>query len=332
MCNNPNLIAEVKRAKCAAIPLMIFAIINLLNIFSLRDLIYYGGAAFLVPLLGLTGAIVGVIASSTVICCTPAAGVYDQGSKMALGGKYKCATIMCFVATLLWTGFTIGYLAFVIQLAGCGGECYDHTQEAGWQASNDPRQLATCEFSWCNGEWGGDHDCCARANTASPDNPDAWRGGAGCTAGNVYVSEANCATWEERGLGIQCAKRVCCSTASEPPAGFTTVEASTCPSDPNMLMHDEDDCWDDDWCKAVLPWAIGGMIWALITLVTAILASVFMNKATKAIKKIDPAVPTTAATQMAAAVARPAVATAVATATAGPAPPTAVVTAVATPA
>ena len=44
---------EVNCAKCAAIPLMIFAIINLLNIFSLLNPIYWGGAEFLVPLLTL---------------------------------------------------------------------------------------------------------------------------------------------------------------------------------------------------------------------------------------------------------------------------------------
>ena len=91
MCNNPNLLPEVNRAKCTSIPLMIFAIINLLNVFSMLNPLLSAGPQILVPLLGLVGGIVGLIASSLIICCTQPAT--DQQSKGASFSKFNCAFV-----------------------------------------------------------------------------------------------------------------------------------------------------------------------------------------------------------------------------------------------
>ena len=116
MCNNPNLLPEVNRAKCTSIPLMIFAIINLLNVFSMLNPLL-AGPQILVPLLGLVGGIVGLIASSLIICCTQPAT--DQQSKGASFGKCKCAQVCATGAAVCWGGNGFGNLVFTIQLAEC---------------------------------------------------------------------------------------------------------------------------------------------------------------------------------------------------------------------
>ena len=100
-------------------------------------------------------------------------------------------------------------LVLLLSAPSSGSEdCWTHLEEAGWNAAYDPEQIPECAFSACNGEGGGDDDCCAASESA------------GCALGNVYLSEAACYSWEEGGTE-RCALRVCCSTANEPPAGFT---------------------------------------------------------------------------------------------------------------
>ena len=103
-----------------------------------------------------------------------------------------------------------------------GRDCWTFSDGAGWNATYEPKHIPECAFSACNGEDGQDDDCCARSEDA------------GCALGNVYLSEVACVSWEEGGT-VRCAKRVCCSTANEPPAGFTHVHQSTCSADLQML-------------------------------------------------------------------------------------------------
>ena len=221
MCNNPNLLPEVNRAKCTSIPLMIFAIINLLNVFNMLNPIFWG-PQILVPLLGLVGGIVGLVASSLIVCCTQPAK--DQQSKGASFGKFKCAFVCATVAAVCWGGVGLGNLVFTVQLAECAnggsGDCYDPYEEAGWGAKYDPWQLEECMHDECmHGEKKkGYEDCCAAPETQS------------CALGNIYLSEAACMGWiGTEGVydGIErCAHRVCCSMANEPPPGLECALSS----------------------------------------------------------------------------------------------------------
>ena len=115
-----------------------------------------------------------------------------------------------------------------------GPDCWTHLDEAGWNAKYDPDQIEECTFSACNGEDGGDHDCCAASYAA------------GCALGNVYLSEAACYSWEDNGIDM-CALRVCCSTANEPPPGFSHANQSTCPADLQILKAQREgkrQCWE----------------------------------------------------------------------------------------
>ena len=291
MCNNPNLMPEVNRAKCMSIPLMVFGILNVLNFFSFVNPVYWWGAISC-PIFGVIGAIMALISTGMVICCTPTAAVQDNAAKGNLFSKYNCAKICSIISLVFFVGYLLAYLGCTIQLVVCMGDggCTGFSDD-----KYNPEKMEECVYSACNGEWGGDDDCCAIH--------EHWEHGASCEFPyNMYLSDATCYSMDDD--QDNCAKRVCCSMENEPPPGFSRGDNGQC----------EHQCSWNFICSLILPVFVGGTIWAVVTLITAIIAVVGLTNACKAIQAINPDTVATA-TATATAVATPAVAVATAVAT-----------------
>ena len=78
MCNNPNHLPAVNRAKSVAIALIVFSIINLTNCLSLGNPAFWWGGAIVGPLANFIAGVLGTIATSQTLCCLSQNGADSQ--------------------------------------------------------------------------------------------------------------------------------------------------------------------------------------------------------------------------------------------------------------
>ena len=117
MCNNPNLLPQVNQAKCASIALMVFGVLSLFSFFNLANPWYWNAWAIVFILDGI-GGILGVIASSTLICCG-GAGIKDQRAKASERCKHQAAMGCGIGAAVCFGAYVIAMLVAIAQLSQC---------------------------------------------------------------------------------------------------------------------------------------------------------------------------------------------------------------------
>ena len=117
MCNNPNLLPQVNRAKCATIALMIFGILSVFSFANLMNPWYWNEWALVFVIDGV-GGILGIIASSTLICCG-GAGINDQQAKASAACKHKGSMGCAIGAAVCFGAYVIAMVIALAQLAGC---------------------------------------------------------------------------------------------------------------------------------------------------------------------------------------------------------------------
>ena len=117
MCNNPNLLPQVNRAKCATIALMVFGILSLFSFANLMNPWYWNEWALVFVIDGV-GGILGIIASSTLICCG-GAGINDQQAKASAACKHKGSMGCAIGAAVCFGAYVIAMVIALAQLAGC---------------------------------------------------------------------------------------------------------------------------------------------------------------------------------------------------------------------
>ena len=117
MCNNPNLLPQVNRAKCATIALMVFGILSLFSFANLMNPWYWNEWALVFVIDGV-GGILGIIASSTLICCGDA-GINDQQAKASAACKHKGSMGCAIGAAVCFGAYVIAMVIALAQLGGC---------------------------------------------------------------------------------------------------------------------------------------------------------------------------------------------------------------------
>ena len=115
MCNNPNLLPQVNQAKCASISLMIFGILSLFSFLNLLNPGYWNAWAIVFILDGI-GGILGVIASSVLICCG-GEGIKTQQAKASAASKHKCAIGCGIGAAVCFGAYVIAMVVAMVQLS-----------------------------------------------------------------------------------------------------------------------------------------------------------------------------------------------------------------------
>jgi len=119
MCNNPNLLPQVNQARCASIALMVFGILSLFSFFNLLNPWYWNAWAIVFILDGI-GGILGIIASSVLICCG-GEGIKTDQAKSSAASKHKCAMGCGIGAAVCFGSYVIAMVVAMVQLSQCEG-------------------------------------------------------------------------------------------------------------------------------------------------------------------------------------------------------------------
>ena len=130
MCNNPNLLPQVNQARCASIALMVFGILSLFSFFNLLNPWYWNAWAIVFILDGI-GGILGVIASSVLICCG-GEGIKTQQAKASAASKHKCAMGCGIGAAVCFGSYVIAMIVAMVQLSQCDDSIDEICDQAMW--------------------------------------------------------------------------------------------------------------------------------------------------------------------------------------------------------
>ena len=130
MCNNPNLLPQVNQAKCASVALMVFGILSLFSFFNLLNPWYWNAWAIVFILDGI-GGILGVIASSVLICCG-GEGIKTQQAKASAASKHKCAMGCGIGAAVCFGSYVIAMIVAMVQLSQCDDSIDEICDQAMW--------------------------------------------------------------------------------------------------------------------------------------------------------------------------------------------------------
>ena len=130
MCNNPNLLPQVNQAKCASVALMVFGILSLFSFFNLLNPWYWNAWAIVFILDGI-GGILGVIASSVLICCG-GEGIKTDQAKSSAASKHKWAMGCGIGAAVCFGAYVIAMVVTMVQLSQCEGAAEDICDQVMW--------------------------------------------------------------------------------------------------------------------------------------------------------------------------------------------------------
>jgi hypothetical protein len=115
MCNNVNHPKALNCAKMALIPLLIFSIPGVLNVFSFASLDWAPYA----PTFGFLAAVLGIIGPSLLMCCTPGTAIDGPGQKNVVMCRVKTARILVAIAGLFALLAVISYGVVVGVIQDC---------------------------------------------------------------------------------------------------------------------------------------------------------------------------------------------------------------------
>ena len=223
-CPTDKLPPAIKMAKCMAITMLVFAILNVLEILWLGASIIVGLQPPLVLQLafGLAclGGVLGIVSTTLVIQIpnVEQTDVAKAAQKVKLGWALGVGAVGQPI-------LVIGMIFAIISIPGllkCSKATDCHFLRETLPA--DCVMAACQELNYPQPGWNSDEDCAAVTSR--------------CAGGqNHYVSSTSALAWrDDAGVG-RCAPKTCCSTASEPPTGYVAFTDHTCPANDPTNCH-----------------------------------------------------------------------------------------------